>query len=68
MLFIGLLEQTGSGADLAWLLWVALAFFVVMTVTGWLTSRNKQSEADRSDAGVQAAASKKGGRKKVKQA
>ncbi len=67
MLFIGLLEETGSGADLSWLLWVALVFFVVMTVTGWLTSRNKKPEDNHPEAGVQDAASNKGGRKKVKQ-
>jgi hypothetical protein len=67
MLFIGLLEETGSGADLSWLLWVALAFFAVMTVTGWLTSRNKKTEDKPPEDGAQAAASNKGGRKKVKQ-
>jgi hypothetical protein len=66
MLIIGLLEETGSGADLTWLLWVALAFFVVMSLTGWLTSRNKKPEDKHPEAGVQAAASNKGGRKKVK--
>ena len=38
-----ILLSEGSGPDksLSWLLWVVLAFFFLMVVVGWLTSRNK---------------------------
>ena len=43
-----ILLSEGSGADtsLSWLLWVALAFFALMVVVGWLTSRNKGSKPE----------------------
>ncbi len=39
----GLLQESGANTSLTWLLWVALAFFVLMVVVGWLTSKNKES-------------------------
>lgn len=36
-----LLSEEGPNASLSWLLWVALGFFFLMVVVGWLTSRNK---------------------------
>jgi large subunit ribosomal protein L17 len=41
-----ILLSEGSGPDtsLSWLLWVALGFFFLMVVVGWLTSRNKGSQ------------------------
>ena len=39
----GLLQESGANTSLTWLLSVALAFFVLMVVVGWLSSRNKES-------------------------
>ena len=36
-----LLEAGFSGPDVSWLLPVALGFFVLMVVVGWLSSRNR---------------------------
>jgi LPXTG-motif cell wall-anchored protein len=44
MLSIGLLEGTGGGADVTWLLWVALGFFALMVLVGWLSSRRQKPE------------------------
>jgi hypothetical protein len=41
-----LLAEEGPNTSLSWLLWVALAFFVVMVLVGWLTSRNKGSKPE----------------------
>lgn len=41
---IGLLEETQGGAGVTWLLWVALGFFALMVVVGWLSSRNQKPE------------------------
>ena len=43
-----ILLSEGSGADtsLSWLLWVALVFFALMVVVGWLVSRNKGSKPE----------------------
>ena len=43
-----ILLSEGSGPDksLSWLLWVALGFFALMVVIGWLTSRNKGSKPE----------------------
>lgn len=46
MLAIGLLEETTGGADVTWLLWVALGFFGLMVVVGWLVSRNQKPDAE----------------------
>ena len=40
-----LTEETGHN-DITWLLWVALGFFAVMVLVGWLTSRNQKPEQD----------------------
>ncbi len=42
MLAIGMLEETVGGSDITWLLWVALGFFAVMVVVGWLSSRKQK--------------------------
>jgi predicted flap endonuclease-1-like 5' DNA nuclease len=42
----GLLQESGANTSLTWLLLVALAFFVLMVVVGWLTSRNKESRPE----------------------
>jgi predicted flap endonuclease-1-like 5' DNA nuclease len=41
-----LLQESGPNTSLTWLLWVALAFFVLMVFVGWLTSRNKGSKPE----------------------
>lgn len=46
MFAIGLLEGTHGGSGLLWLLWVALGFFALMVIVGWLVSRNKKPEAE----------------------
>ncbi len=39
-------EETQGGSNVTWLLWVALGFFAVMVVVGWLVSRNKKKEVE----------------------
>jgi hypothetical protein len=39
-----LLSEEGPNTSLAWLLWVALGFFVLMVLIGWWTSRNKGNQ------------------------
>jgi hypothetical protein len=39
-------EGIGPDASLSWLLWIALGFFFLMVVVGWLTSRNKGSKPE----------------------
>ncbi|MFH2104253.1 MAG: hypothetical protein ABIJ39_12945 [Chloroflexota bacterium] len=43
-----LLGEVTDGPDVTWLLWVALGFFLVMVLVGWLASRNKKTEEDDS--------------------
>ncbi len=43
MFAIRLLEG-GSQSSVTWLLWVALGFFAVMVIVGWLTSRRQKPE------------------------
>ncbi len=43
MLFALLLAEEGPKTDLAWLLYVALAFFFLMVLIGWLVSRREQT-------------------------
>jgi predicted flap endonuclease-1-like 5' DNA nuclease len=38
--------EEGTQPNVTWLLWVALGFFAVMVVVGWLVSRNKKQEAE----------------------
>jgi hypothetical protein len=45
MFAIRMLEE-GTQSNVTWLLWVALGFFAVMVVVGWLVSRNKKQEAE----------------------
>jgi large subunit ribosomal protein L21 len=44
------LLSEGGGLDTgrSWLLWVALAFFVIIVLVGWLTSRNKGEQVEAS--------------------
>ena len=46
MFLIRLSEETGSNTELAWLLFVALGFFFLMVVVGWLTGRRKGSKPE----------------------
>jgi cytochrome b len=39
-------EETPAGSNVTWMLWVALGFFAVMVVVGWLVSRNKKQEEE----------------------
>jgi large subunit ribosomal protein L17 len=41
-----LLSEEGPNTSLSWLLWIALLFFFLMVVVGWLTSRNKGSKPE----------------------
>lgn len=41
MFAIQFLSEAGSDTSLAWMLWVALGFFFLMVVVGWLVSKNK---------------------------
>jgi predicted flap endonuclease-1-like 5' DNA nuclease len=45
MFAIRMLEE-GTQSNVTWLLWVALGFFAVMVVVGWLVSRNKKQETE----------------------
>lgn len=39
-MYIRLLEEAaGPNTELAWLLWVALGFFALMVLVGWLSAR-----------------------------
>jgi len=38
------LEETTTGPDITWLLGVALGFFALMVLIGWLASRNQKPE------------------------
>ena len=56
MFLVHFAEETGPNTELAWLLWLALGFFLLMVVIGWLTSRRKGSEPEvRHEAHVPAA-------------
>jgi len=44
MLAIALFSEETGGADVTWLLWVALGFFALMVVVGWLSSLKKKPE------------------------
>lgn len=41
---IQLFEEAAQTTDISWLLWVALGFFALMVITGWLVSRKKKPE------------------------
>ena len=41
-----LLSEEGPNTSLSWLLWIALAFFVLMVIVGWWTSRNKEEQVE----------------------
>jgi len=43
---LNLLIQEGPDTSLAWLLWVALGFFVLMVLIGWWASRNKGEQVE----------------------
>jgi hypothetical protein len=44
MFALYVLEETTTGPHVTWLLWVALGFFALMVLVGWLTSRNQKPE------------------------
>lgn len=46
MYALQILLEAGPDTSLSWLLWVALAFFVIMVVVGWLTSKNKGNQPE----------------------
>jgi hypothetical protein len=48
MFVLRLLSESGEGPDttLLWLLIIALVFFFLMVIIGWLVSRNKKPEAE----------------------
>lgn len=43
-----LLAQEGPDTGLAWLLWLALGFFALTAIAGWLTSRGERLEPEDS--------------------
>ncbi|GAB4455640.1 MAG: hypothetical protein Kow0070_04270 [Anaerolineales bacterium] len=46
MYAIGILAEEGPNTELAWLLYAALAFFLLMIIVGWLTSRRGAEQAE----------------------
>jgi large subunit ribosomal protein L17 len=46
MFAIRFLSEGGPDASLAWLLWVALGFFLLMVVVGWWVSKNKPAQPE----------------------
>ena len=46
MFLIRLAEEGGPNTELAWLLWVALGFFFLMVIIGWLTSRRNGNQPE----------------------
>jgi hypothetical protein len=42
MMLIMLWEAEHGGGDITWMLWVALGFFALMVLVGWLSSRGKK--------------------------
>jgi hypothetical protein len=45
-----MLAEEGPNTELAWLLWVALAFFFLMVVIGWLVSRRQKDRGEAAHA------------------
>ncbi|MGQ9832347.1 MAG: helix-hairpin-helix domain-containing protein [Candidatus Villigracilaceae bacterium] len=43
MFAFAMFAEEGPRTDLAWLLWVALVFFFLMVVIGWLVSRRQKT-------------------------
>lgn len=46
MYLIGLLSEEGPNTELSWLLFLALGFFFLMVIVGWLTSRRNDGQAE----------------------
>jgi hypothetical protein len=46
MYAIRFLAEEGPNTELAWLLFVALGFFLLMIIVGWLTSRRSTEQAE----------------------
>ena len=40
------LEETGPNAELGWLLYLFLGFFLLMVIVGWLVSRRKEEQPE----------------------
>ena len=47
MYTIGLLSESAPETNITWLLWVALGFFAIMVLVGWLVSRKKKPEEEQ---------------------
>ena len=41
-----LLQEAGPNTELSWLLYLFLAFFFLMVIVGWLTSRRSRNPTD----------------------
>jgi hypothetical protein len=46
MYAVRFLAEEGPNTELSWLLFIALAFFLLMIVVGWLTSRRNGEQAE----------------------
>jgi len=46
MFLIHFAEETGPNTELAWLLFIALGFFFLMVIVGWLTSNRKGNDSE----------------------
>ena len=47
MFTIGLFSESAPEVNVTWLLWVALGFFAVIVVVGWLVSRRRKPEEEQ---------------------
>ncbi len=39
--------ETASTPSILWILWVALGFFALIVIIGWLVSRNEKPEQEK---------------------
>ncbi|MBI4761442.1 MAG: DUF4332 domain-containing protein [Chloroflexota bacterium] len=46
MYVINILAEEGPNTELAWLLYLALGFFLLIIIVGWLTSRRSAEQAE----------------------
>jgi LPXTG-motif cell wall-anchored protein len=49
MLAVMVWETALVGGDITWLLWVALGFFGLMVLVGWLSSRRKKIDSTQQE-------------------
>lgn len=47
MYTIGLISESTPESNITWLLWIALVFFAIMVLVGWLVSRKKEPEEEQ---------------------